>query len=134
MKKAKDKQRPIRFHKIYKFMRKLVRKYSNYNFPKKGKKKLHLFFHRKDKTYNPLEKLFYSEKIYSKKGCHEFIGLLNRLKEKGFKKQTKKTLSKQEKETIDKEIKKMKILLKQFEKNPDKKSPYIRDRYLAENF
>jgi hypothetical protein len=131
----KSNFRPVRFHELMDLMKKIVKRHEE-NDVKTGEKekKVHHFFHRENYKHNALEQLYHSEDIFTKKGCRKFLAILKLMQEKGAKKHKGVALTQKERQRIGKEIKELETLLYKFEKNPDTKSPYLRDRYVALSF
>jgi hypothetical protein len=117
-------------------MERIVKSHSNdtVRFSSKKKRKLHHFFHKEDYKHNPLEQLFYSEDIFTKEGCREFVKILKMMQKKGVKKSNSTPLNIAERKQVGIEIRELENLLGAFEKNPDVLSPYLRDRYVALSF
>lgn len=131
-----SKGKPVRFHKVLELMESIVKSHTQdtVRFSSKKKRSLHHFFHKEDYKHSPLEQLFYSEDIFTKEGCMEFIQILKLMQKKGVKKANLASLNINEKKKIGAEIMNLENLLSAFEKNPDMLSPYIRDRYVALSF
>ena len=132
--KAKSR-RPVRFHEVMEMMKKIVNNHKGDTVQIKGakKRKLHHFFHKKDYKHNPLEQLYYSEDVFTKKGCREFLAILKLLQKDGEKKNGT-PIHLAEKKVMGKEIMEFESLLYEFEQNPDTLSPYLRDRFVALSF
>ncbi|MBN2112023.1 hypothetical protein JW707_02885 [Candidatus Woesearchaeota archaeon] len=127
--------RPVRFHEVMGVMKKIAKRHEK-DTVKTGEKekKVHHFFHREKYVHSPLEQLYHSEDIFTKKGCRKFLAILKLMQEKGVKKEKGAALSSKEKKNLGKEIKEFETILYKFEKNPDTLSPYLRDRYVAISF
>lgn len=132
----RKKDKPVRFHELLELMKKIVKKHEKDTVSIKGLKKrdVHHFFHKKDYKHSPLEQIYYSEEIFTKRGCREFLAILKEMAKNGEKKHGNLPLSFDEKKSIMHEAHEFEHLLYLFEKNPDVDSPYLRDRYVALSF
>ena len=132
-----EKDEALSYEKIVKKMDKIVYNHRNHTLMnnKKIYAQLDIYF---DKgvyyEYSILEKFYYSEAIFTKKGCYYFIHILDLLKKYGMNKLTRGPLKNWEKEKIDKEIKELKEMVKFFNENQNFNSPYLRDRFAARDF
>jgi hypothetical protein len=133
-KQEKIEERPIRFEDILILMDKIVRNHRKHTILSKEKKYSVLEPYYDESLfyeYSALEKLYYSQDIFSIKGCYLFLEILKIMRKYGMNKLTRGLLSEKEKKRMDQEIKELTEILEEFKERPDCDSPYLRDRFIA---
>lgn len=132
--RKREDEKPIRFEDILILMDKIIKNHRNHTILSKTKKYSVLEPYYDESLfyeYSALEKLYYSQEIFSINGSYLFLNILKIMQKHGMNKLTRGALTEKEKERMNKEIKDLTELLEDFKERPDCYSPYLRDRFIA---